>query len=89
MAFADTSQRGPDTPRGVPQAKVPKGKQSRKKFLFYAKLSVEQLHLFYSGRRIPPGGNVFLNKFNCFIGEEAKTENFITYFLWESSRNSI
>ena len=25
MAFADTSQRGPDTPRGVPQAKVPKG----------------------------------------------------------------
>ena len=28
---------------------------------------------------IPPGGNVFLNKFICFIGEEMKTENFIKY----------
>ena len=34
----------------------------------------------------PPGGNVFLNKFICFIGEEAKTENFIKYFLWEQNR---
>ena len=25
---------------------------------------------------------MFLNKFNCFLGEEAKTEIFIKYFLW-------
>ena len=31
---------------------------------------------------------MFLNTFNCFIGEEAKTKKFIKYFLWESSRNS-